>query len=80
MSASVNQLRMFAKALVTVCDENDAAIKHAIEQSKTIDALLAEIERLKKEAKEKPCVQEGCLACRPENSVLAKWMDSFKSD
>lgn len=80
MSASVNQLRMFAQALVTVCDEHDAMTKHAVEQDKTINALLAEIERLKKDAKEKPCAQEGCLACRPENSVLAKWMESVKSD
>ncbi len=75
MSASVNQLRMFAQALVTVCDEHDAMTKHANEQDKTITALLAEIDRLKKD-KPKPCTQDGCLLCHPEDSILAKEANS----
>lgn len=77
MSAAVNQLRMFAQALVTVCDEHDALTKHAVEQDKTINALLSEIERLKKD-QPTPCTQEGCLLCRPENSVLAKGTEATK--
>lgn len=60
MSAAVNQLRMFAQALLSVCDENDAAIKHVIEQNKTIKELAEKVAALEKEIEDMPTRCPNC--------------------